>query len=446
MPAHRDPGTVEPGGVGFDGGGLVGLRICQIEGGRGLEILVSEEEAVVVGGGCGHVGGAQPRQGDLLPGPAVVGGGGPVEAVGHVVQGGEQQVVPRPRHPLQEDPLRGLEDDLEPVPAQQQVVDVGGQQRPLGIGRLARRGLHGPVGPQREEQPVPEDGLELRVLRDVQSDQAIPGLQVGVAAEEVLAPEDQVVGALVVDDRRRPESVVLGSGLENRAGFRQGLAPAPLLDDPGIAGPGEGSLSEVGPHPQRVPVLPRHAALRLRQEEAVLDELHGLEVELPHLHRVAASGGEPNHAVPVLRRQAVHAAVRPGHVFGLGELVEVQDGLPVGGVGPVALQGGPPQDPPDVVVVLPEVDDPVAPEAGIGDLLLGVVDGEDLVVELVVLRDRLQRLGGALVLLPGPLQGPFSLHLLQPEIGVLRLRWRFGSRLGSEGERDEKRDEKRDEE
>jgi hypothetical protein len=77
-------------------------------------------------------------------------------------------------------------------------------------------------------------------------------------------------------------------------------------------------------------VAPADAALRLRHEEAALDERLRREVELAHDVGVRAAGRERQEAQAIVRLEHVGAVPDPAHALALAERVEVEHRLPVG--------------------------------------------------------------------------------------------------------------------
>ena len=68
--------------------------------------------------------------------------------------------------------------------------------------------------------------------------------------------------------------------------------------------------------------------LGLGHGEAAVDELLGDGVKFANHGRIRAAAGEADHAAPVVRLQAGDLRPDPVFVFGLGQGVEIEDGLP----------------------------------------------------------------------------------------------------------------------
>ena len=88
-------------------------------------------------------------------------------------------------------------------------------------------------------------------------------------------------------------------------GLVERRAALPELDDEGIAGLGHGAGTPVAGDEQGVFVDPGDVLLGVRKDEAVLDELAGLEVELAESVGVFAAGGESDEAEAVAGVEAV---------------------------------------------------------------------------------------------------------------------------------------------
>src|SRR5690606_26799588 len=145
-----------------------------------------------------------------------------------------------------------------------------------------------------------------------------------------------------------PRAHVGLGGLEERLRLGQRRPARPALDEAGVARGRHRALAEVGGDEEGVLVHARRAALRLRQEEAVLDEGPGDGVELARLDGAGAAAREGDEAAAVVGREAVGPLVDPGAALGRGEGVDVEDGLPGGIAGEVVV---PPGAAPDAALV-----------------------------------------------------------------------------------------------
>jgi len=129
---------------------------------------------------------------------------------------------------------------------------------------------------------------------------------------------------------------------------------------------------------------------------------------------------EGEQAAGLVRRQAAGALEHPVGVLGLGEGVDVEDGLPGGLGGAVALQRRLAPQAAHVIGVLPEVaQGAVAGERDARHAVLGVEDRKRLGLEVGVAGVTLQHAQAARVLGLGPVEGAGSLDLLHPQIGIV---------------------------
>ena len=238
-------------------------------------------------------------------------------------------------------------------------------------------------------------------------------------------------GGAAVDQRLRDPAVGLAQqgGADPHVGCRAaidllrlrfGLAALHPLQHEGIAGLRQGARTPVPGHQHRVGVQPFHVLLAAGEVEAAGDEAAGGGVELADLHRVAAAVGELDEAAGLLRRQAGRPLEDPVAAFGLRQGVEVQERLPRRVRRGVAGRRGHPPDALHMSVVLPEIGDPVAQEAGGGDPVLRRQHGQRLAAVGLVAGIGLQSGSGAGVLPRHPGQRPGAVHFLQPAIGVRR--------------------------
>ena len=90
-----------------------------------------------------------------------------------------------------------------------------------------------------------------------------------------------------------------------------GRAALPELDDEGVAGLGHGAGTPVAGDEQGVFVDPGDVLLGVREDEAVFDEVAGLEIELAQGVGVFAAGGEGDEAEAVAGIEAVEAVLDP---------------------------------------------------------------------------------------------------------------------------------------
>jgi hypothetical protein len=224
----------------------------------------------------------------------------------------------------------------------------------------------------------------------------------------------------VHDDATRRD--IVDTALEQGRRLTDGGTTPPLLDESWIAGGGQRAFAEVRTHPQRVLILPAQVRLRLFEAEAALDEALGDRVELPILRRVGTTPGQADHAALVLGRQALCPFPDPVLGFCLGQRIEVDHRLPGRLVLDELIQRGAAPDAANVLGIAPEVVDLLAADGGRRDTVARVVDLEHLLVDLLVLRNRLEHRGVGGAALAGPLESLGVLDLLQPEMWILLLR------------------------
>ncbi len=329
----------------------------------------------------------------------------------------------------------GREQRLEMAIALQVVGGVAHQQRAARPGPVAR----GPVGAQLDQHAVaPErevgvvrlvDERQLRRLArrvEVRQQPDARGVEVERAAEG-----GALVAGRVVHVHAGGDVGVLA--LEHRRGAGQRRAARPALDHARIARIGEAAGAEIGRHVERVLIGPVHAGLGLGQREAVGDERPLGDVELAHHVRVGAAARQHDHAAFVLRREAVGAGPDPVLVLLLRQRVEVDHDVPRGLRLAVLVQRGAAPQAARVLVVAPEVPEPLAAAHDARDLLLGVEDGAQLGSGLVELRPCFDDLARLRVALAHPREGLVAEHVLQPQVGVVGGRRRRGSRRSGSG-------------
>ncbi|MCY1223153.1 hypothetical protein D9M72_352650 [compost metagenome] len=266
--------------------------------------------------------------------------------------------------------IRGEEDDEFPV-AGKVVLELRGEQRAGG----ERRAVDGPVALRPEKQPLAVHaqvhvggGVDHNPLPVAQHGRALVEEADPVHREGPLVPRSGVMG-------HQGHHVVFGD-VEDPLGRRKRPAAGQLH---GGARVGRGGLRHAfrgGGHQQRVPVQPGSIALRCGQVEPTRRGVHerpALDVELPVAVGVPAVGGERQQSQPVRfagsRTEEVGAVENPLLAFGSRQRVDVQEDVPCGLTGFVALPGRPAPQPLGVLPVTPEVVVPVAVLAHHGDLV-----------------------------------------------------------------------------
>ncbi len=255
------------------------------------------------------------------------------------------------------------------------------------------------------------------------------GVEEYLAMEEVdAAVEDDGGVTLAVVERSRACADVGWFAAEDFFGVVERSAALPELDDEGVAGLGHGAGTPVAGDEEGVFVDPGDVLFGVREDEAVLDELAGAEVELAEGVGVFAAGGEGDEAEAVSGVEAVEAFLDPLLVVLFGEGVVVDDGVPVGVFGEVAFEGGAAEDAADVLGVLPGVVDFADAELGAGQAGGGFEDLEGCVGEGGVDGSDVEGFGGAGVFGVDPGHGALAVDVFEPlvfvgGVDVLRSGW-----------------------
>ena len=371
---------------------------------------------------------------DIVQGRAgVQDGGGPrgirprvpriqdVDFRGHVAEQIQQQEVPCPAPGLQRGVRIGREKHRQVPAAGEEVLEPGSEEGT----RRVRGAVDGPVALRAEQQPFAVRA-QIHVCGHVDLHPRAVAEHGGGLFEET----DPVDRKRAFEPRRRivghdRHHVVLGD-VEKPLGLRQGFPPAQLHAGPGVGRGGPRQVSGGRGDEQGVPVQPGGVALAGRQVEAAVGRVHeaaGLDVELAVAVRVAAVGGERQQRPPVRfargRAEEVGSVEDPILAFGGGERVDIQEHVPRGRPGPVAVPAGPPPQALGVVPVLPKVVVPLAVLAHHGDPVGGVEDLQDPALELGVI-GILEELLGAGVLFTDPGQLLLAVDVLQPDVLVDR--------------------------
>ena len=215
---------------------------------------------------------------------------------------------------------------------------------------------------------------------------------------------------------------VSGLAFVHYLGIGDRSAALPFLDDARIARARQRAVAEVGEDVHGVPVDPLQRALGFVAEETAVDPALGVQIELTGHIGVRTAARQRDQAAAVIGAQAVGAVPDPVLALGLVQRVEVDQDLPLRPGLAVLLQRRAPPQPAGVLLVAPEVVVPLALLVDAGDLVIGIVDGEQVGLELLELR-RARLFGLVLrVLLPDPLQRLGILHAFQPLVGIGHLR------------------------
>ncbi len=235
---------------------------------------------------------------------------------------------------------------------------------------------------------------------------------------EVQSPADQ--GALEAGDPAGAcHHVDVGTrALEHRLGVGEGCAPAPPFDHPRIAGIGERVGAEVGADQHGVRIGPADLRLGFRQLEPVVDEFPCRHVEFTHDRGVRAAAGQADQRTGVFGVDDAGAGPHPFLVVGPAQLVDVDQHIPLGRVGAVAVQRGAPPQPAGVGRVAPEVVEVVAAADHVGNAGVGVEHLERLGAhpfEILVAKARQRRL----VARPHPIQRLVAGDVLEPQVRIV---------------------------
>ena len=201
-------------------------------------------------------------------------------------------------------------------------------------------------------------------------------------------------------------------------GLVEGLAAFPEFDDEGVAGLGHGAGAPVAGYEESVFVDPGDGLFGAGENEAVVDELAGFEIELAEGVGVFAAGGEGDEAEAVAGVEAVEALLDPLLVVLRGECVVVDDGVPVGLIVEVAVERGAAENAANVLGVLPGVVDLADAELRAGKARGGLEDLEGGFGQRGVDGADVERFGGAFVLGIDPGHGTFAGDVFEPLILV----------------------------
>src|SRR5213080_2026004 len=137
----------------------------------------------------------------------------------------------------------------------------------------------------------------------------------------------------------------------------------------------------VGTDEQGAVIDPGRAGFRFGNLESVGDERLAGEIELTCLRGVGPAARKRDDAALVFGLEAVGATEGPRHTVRFAERIHVEHGFPRWMGGCIASPARSPPDPALVLRVLPEVVERVPDDLGIGDLVLGIEDLFDPIVE-----------------------------------------------------------------
>ncbi|MNQ78590.1 hypothetical protein D3C85_935070 [compost metagenome] len=370
-----------------------GRDLGQAERRRRQEALRRDEDLTLGLGAVAQAHGGVGRDSELSHGPAVSRRGEALQRADDVVGDDGDDAVGEDGDVLQRLARAGREDDRRRA--------VRGDRRHADrrLQRCKRQGhqraglvvdaAQGPVLFRREDQTPGHDAFDGDAFRQGQ----LVRLAVGAERPDLRAEGVQRAAeqhgldraGLVAEDHGRDAIAAVGLlAAIDLGGVGQRVAALEGFDDEGIARLRHRAGTEVGGDQQGVAVQPGQAMLALGDDEAALSGRHeglGRQVELAHDHGVLAAVRQVDQAAGLVRRQAVGALEHPVTALGLGQGVDVQQGLPLGLGGAIAGQGRAAPDPLRVGRVLPEVAKALAEEADAGDAVGGRQNGLGLLAE-----------------------------------------------------------------
>ena len=169
-----------------------------------------------------------------------------------------------------------------------------------------------------------------------------------------------------------------------------------------------------------VPIFPGDVRLGFGNLETAFDELFCGEVEFTDHAGVTSASREPDEGSFILGTEELLTLVDPVLIFVLGQLIKIQNFLPLFGAVEVVCQQHPAEKPANILFISPEIVDMLAHELGIGELFFGVEDFKRLLFDLPEKILFLIFVEGDFVLSFDPVEGLFALNLFQPEIGIGR--------------------------
>ena len=245
---------------------------------------------------------------------------------------------------------------------------VGGQQRARGVGGATDI----PVGAQLDQDPIAvqrHTGVGGRV--DASQLRAAQLIELVVPEVDGASQHGSLEARCAI---HRHEGADVGAvHLEHRLRVGQRCAAAPALDHPRIAGFGQRVGAEVGAHQHGVRVGPGYLRLGLWQREPAGNEFACLHVEFTPDGRVRATRGQDDQRSRQIGFKDVGAAPHPFLIVGSSaEFIDIDQHIPLGGVGAVAVQRGASPQPAGVGGVTPEVVEVFAAAGHIGNAGIGV--------------------------------------------------------------------------
>ena len=386
--------------------------------GRGQVVGGGEEEPVVLVGVYGvGVEGLEPGGIDALKrggGPAFGAGCRDFDAVAHVVQDVDENVVAGQRIAGQRCAFTRFEQDCEAASAGEEAIQLEGDQAPR-----RKRGRSGsPVAARCHVEPAAVHRVT-RVGRDLKRYEFLAAANEAIAVVEVAAPIHELHletrGQFGVGAHRD----IRGFAFEDGGGFLEGLTASPQFDDPRIAGVGHRAGTEIRRHEDLVGAGPSDGSLGLGEREAVFHEGLGDKVELPDNGGVGAAPGQTQQAAVVGRNQDGSTRVHPVLILIASQGIDVEHDLPGGVRLPVFLERRPPPQATGVGLILPKVVVPVAGLVDVGDAIVGIEDPHETPLQRIEGRVFGKRVPNRIVSFPDPRQRLVATDILQPEIGIL---------------------------
>ncbi len=297
-----------------------------------------------------------------------------------------------------------------------------------------------PVPVEEDDQLSVDDVADARGIGDNRRDIArgVDVRQFDVGGIEGLAAADHRPALVAVDECEDVHPDILMLALGQRFGGRKRGAAFPALDDARIARRGHAALAIVGRDEQRVDVLPRHAALRLRQVEAAVDEAFCRAVPFADDVGVGAAGAQRHEAALIFGGKAVGAMPDPALLLGLAERVDVDQRRPDGFPGKIGVERALPPQPARIALVAPEISDRLAHHlARHRDLAIVIEDGARALAIGLEAGACDDQLVGCRIFLFDPVQRLRALDILEPQVRVVVLR--RGRCDGGEGTAEGKR-------
>ena len=218
----------------------------------------------------------------------------------------------------------------------------------------------------------------------------------------------------------RPDRDILALPFKHRGAVGQFHAALPFLHNARVARRGGRARPEIRRNIQGITIAPRDLLLRLRQREAVRDELLLLQIEFAHHIGIGAAARERDETPVVRRFEHVLPVPHPVVLFLGRERIHIYHRLPLRAFLAILLQRRSPPDAAHVLLVAPEVVVIRAVFSYGRNAILRIEDRQQPCAHRCVIRIALKRLGRHRVLRAHPVQCPRCRHIFKPEIRILR--------------------------